>query len=82
MYSLMLEVEEIDHKMPNLSDEEKFTSSQRRETLLEQLFRLTGAKTPGETWKKLVWISNMFACPDVSTTCLHVRMYLQHVCMS
>ena len=40
---------------------------------------MTRAKAPGETWKKLVLTSNMFACPDVSETCLHVLMYFLHV---
>lgn len=52
MYSLMLEIEQIDHKLPHLREEDKSLPTQQRLSLLEQLFKMARIKSVTSTWKK------------------------------
>ena len=79
MYSLILEVEDVDHRLPNMAEEEHSGALQRRASLIRQLFAMTRIKMDLQNWRKCVCICVpscvcLAVCP--SACCMHVYVCL------
>ena len=79
MYSLILEVEDVDHHLPTMEDEERSHALQRRVTLIGQLFAMTRIKLDLEDWHKCVCVRAcvcVYVCVCVCVCmCVHVLSY-------
>lgn len=67
MYSLILEVEDVDHHLPNMVEAERSDALQRRASLIGQLFAMTRIKMDLQNWRKCVCIC-VHACVCVSVS--------------
>ena len=74
MYSLILEVEDVDYHLPSMPGEERSAALQRRDSLIGQLFAMTRIKVDLQDWRKCVCVCVcMCVCVCVCLcACMHV----------
>ena len=72
MYSLILEVEDVDHHLPTMEDEERSHALQRRVILIGQLFAMTRIKLDLEDWHKCVCVCTRTCVCEHACMCVYV----------